>query len=305
MKQFIICLLWFVGVIQSLGFSLQKNKTQEDYTYYLSVCGFFRNEGLYLKEWIEYHRLIGVDHFYLYNDISKDNYQEILAPYIEEGIVELFHTNPNPKRRSHVQDQTKAYNECIKNSAGVTKWLAIIDLDEFILTKNYEKISDFLKQFDDSPDIAAVEMAWKLFGTSGFQKLPTDSLMIENLTWCAPNNYTDKVDPDHRRVKSILRPETVERMQIHQGKYTKGYLVYPNDVISKKPMENYDEIQLNHYWTRDEEFFHNVKIPRRLPTMPRNYDKNALKKLDDLNQEQDLEILKYVPRLKNIMGMNI
>ena len=36
--------------------------------YYCSICAIFRDEGTYLKEWIEYHRIIGIDHFYLYNN---------------------------------------------------------------------------------------------------------------------------------------------------------------------------------------------------------------------------------------------
>ena len=34
----------------------------------LSICAIFKNEAKFLKEWIEYHRLVGVDHFYLYDE---------------------------------------------------------------------------------------------------------------------------------------------------------------------------------------------------------------------------------------------
>jgi len=33
---------------------------------------------------------VGVEHFYLYNHLSKDEYAEVLEPYIKEGIVELY-----------------------------------------------------------------------------------------------------------------------------------------------------------------------------------------------------------------------
>ena len=45
-------------------------------SYNVSACAIFQNEAPYLKEWIEYHRLIGVEHFYLYNNGSTDNYDE-------------------------------------------------------------------------------------------------------------------------------------------------------------------------------------------------------------------------------------
>lgn len=34
------------------------------YSVYLAVCAIFRDEAPYLAEWIEFHRLVGVEHFY-------------------------------------------------------------------------------------------------------------------------------------------------------------------------------------------------------------------------------------------------
>jgi len=56
---------------------------------YLSICGIYRDEAFYLREWIEFHRLVGVERFYLYDNFSEDNHREVLAPYIESGIVVL------------------------------------------------------------------------------------------------------------------------------------------------------------------------------------------------------------------------
>lgn len=65
----------------------ENRKTAKEYT--VAVCAIFKNESVFLKEWLEYHLLIGVEHFYLYNNFSEDNYQDILAPYIEKGQVTL------------------------------------------------------------------------------------------------------------------------------------------------------------------------------------------------------------------------
>src|SRR4051812_43400023 len=68
---------------------IQSSKLQYQ-KYKLVACAIFQNETFFLREWIEYHRIVGVEHFYLYNNLSTDNYLEILQPYIAEGIVELF-----------------------------------------------------------------------------------------------------------------------------------------------------------------------------------------------------------------------
>jgi hypothetical protein len=52
--------------------------------YYLSVGAIFRNEARFLPEWIEYHRLHGVDHFYLFNNLSEDDYKAALKPYVDQ-----------------------------------------------------------------------------------------------------------------------------------------------------------------------------------------------------------------------------
>src|SRR5262245_48829439 len=80
------------------------------YLYDLSFCMIFQNDAPYLKEWIEFHRLVGGQHFYLYNNLSTDNYQEVLAPYIREGIVELIDW-PFPSSNFFEWDQiqVKAY----------------------------------------------------------------------------------------------------------------------------------------------------------------------------------------------------
>ncbi len=42
----------------------------------ISIISLFRDEAPYLKEWIEFHRLIGVDQFHLVNNNSTDNYRK-------------------------------------------------------------------------------------------------------------------------------------------------------------------------------------------------------------------------------------
>ena len=59
----------------------------------LYVCAIFKNETPYLKEWIEFHRIVGVEKFILYQNNSVDDYRYVLDPYVAEGIVELIDWN--------------------------------------------------------------------------------------------------------------------------------------------------------------------------------------------------------------------
>ena len=42
--------------------------------YSVSLCLIFKNEAPFLKEWLDYHLTVGVDHFYLYNNNSDDDF---------------------------------------------------------------------------------------------------------------------------------------------------------------------------------------------------------------------------------------
>jgi len=98
------------------------------FPYDLAVVAILKNEGPYLKEWLDYHLLAGVDHFYLYDNESPDNQAEVAKPYIEAGLVDYF---PAPgKMMQHV-----VYNDAVKNFKFFCRYMTFIDGDEFIYPK--------------------------------------------------------------------------------------------------------------------------------------------------------------------------
>ena len=88
------------------------------FLYDLAVVAIFKEEGRYLKEWLDYHLLAGVEHFYLYNNDSSDDYAEVLAPYVEKNLVTL--TDWPGKLMMY-----PAYEDAVDNTASsVDKWLS-------------------------------------------------------------------------------------------------------------------------------------------------------------------------------------
>ena len=86
---------------------------------YLSICAVYRDEAPYLAEWIEFHRLVGFERFYLYDNGSSDWHREVLDPYVDEGIV-LVHDWPEPLLPD---GQRKAYNHCFEHHGDETRWI--------------------------------------------------------------------------------------------------------------------------------------------------------------------------------------
>jgi len=84
--------------------------------YRISLCLIFKNEAPFLKEWLDYHLSIGIDHFYLYNNNSDDDYMDIVKPYVDKGIVTLIEW-PEPNSQFKCNLYGSGSND--KNSLGI------------------------------------------------------------------------------------------------------------------------------------------------------------------------------------------
>jgi hypothetical protein len=108
-----------------------------------------KNEGQYIAEWIEYHLLVGVNKFYIYDNESEDNLKEVLVPYIQMGIVEHTYCPSRAK-------QLYTYNDILEKARKETYWLAIIDCDEFLVPVSTTSVSSILKEFEVTVDLALI-----------------------------------------------------------------------------------------------------------------------------------------------------
>src|SRR5262249_33039574 len=103
--------------------------------YDLSICAIFQDEAPYLKEWIEFHRLQGVQHIYLYNNRSTDDFRTVLEPYIKKRFVTLTEWDKSYEDGAHrdwLAIQSGAYMDCLRKSGKYNSWIAFIDIDEFL-----------------------------------------------------------------------------------------------------------------------------------------------------------------------------
>lgn len=271
-----------------------------NYSYDLSIAAIFRNEAAWLKEWIEYHLLIGVQHFYLYNNLSKDNYNEVLSPYVERGIVELYEWPYESKDTPHwTQIQTNAYNDAIKRSKGVSRWLAVLDTDEFVVPIHQYNLMEFLRNYENYGGVA---IHWQMFGTSNVEKIPEGKLMIETLIWKAADDYGENAF-----IKTIFHPEHVKKMNDpHKPEYKAGRFSVNSrkERVGKNSTNrifDLEYIRINHYWTRDWDYFYNFKRPRREKWLE-GFD-GQLARANSLNHHIDHFILRFVPELRKRMGL--
>lgn len=147
--------------------------------YRLSLCLIFKNEAPFLKEWLDYHILVGVEHFYLYNNNSDDNFEEVLAPYIKKGFVTCIDW-------PYECSQMKAYKHCYDSFRSETNWLSFLDADEFFVPKFVDTIEEWLIPFEKYP---AVNIHWRMFGTGGQMEHDFTKNVIEQYFTCWDHLY--------------------------------------------------------------------------------------------------------------------
>jgi hypothetical protein len=262
----------------------------------LAVATIFHNDAPYLKEWIEFHRLVGVEHFYLLNNMSTDNFHEIVDPYIAAGLVDLIewpYDFPYGDQQAWNRVQLASYDHVLQLAQGRSTWVAFIDTDEFLFSPIADNLVEVLSKYKR---FGGVAVNWLAFGTSGVGKVPEGTAMIEALILRATDNSRINL-----HVKSIVRPECVvgTANTPHYFIYRPGYF----QVTTKKekfqgsfsPSLNKDVLRINHYYLRDEDYFYRIKLPRWdqwgvFPNIPHV--------LEESNQVEDLEIARFIPELK-------
>ena len=169
------------------------------FLYDLAVVAIFKNEARYLKEWLDYHLLAGVDHFYLYNNESSDDYKKILAPYVEKNLVTLTEWPGNIM-------QIPAYNDAIDKYRFECRYMAFIDCDEFIFPKTNQKISEVVEEILSLDENAAgLGINWQIFGSNGQDKADYSRGVLERFTRRAPKDFSS-----NGTVKSIVNPRAAD-----------------------------------------------------------------------------------------------
>ena len=162
-------------------FSSERRAHQLQHGKGVAICAIFRNEAPYLREWLEYHQLIGVSSFYLMNNLSEDDFLDVLVPYIRRGAVTL-----NSSYYRFYGLQPSFYQHCIERFSTQHAWIIFLDLDEFVVPHSIEKQTTGLEtllptELATLSQYVRLDIPRKEFCSSGHKTKPP-GLVLENYT---------------------------------------------------------------------------------------------------------------------------
>ncbi len=244
----------------------------------LAVVAIIKNEEPYLKEWVLFHKLIGVDRFFIYDNGSTDNSLAVLKPFVEDGLVTVV---PWGGFLTGFNTQRLAYAHAVSNFGGVARWMIFFDIDEFVFSETHDDLHD---AFDSLPDCAALKIPRFEFGTNGHKTKP-GGLVIEN--------YTQRSSSMKTEYKSAARPDRIRETKTHHQ------IVHGDTVTLSAANGAPRPLRVNHYYTKSEEEFR-AKIERSWPlNSNRNTDRKiAIAQEAGVDSICDEYILRLVKRLK-------
>jgi hypothetical protein len=186
------------------------------------VC-IAKDEDHYFEEWCDYHKKLGFDEVYVYeNDWS--------CPIDRDYLTKI------PISGKH--KQMDAYRHFTDNYRNSFDWAAFIDCDEFIVLKKHKNIQEFLTEYDNP---YGVGINWQFFGPNGrMERGEYPNSLLKQF-------YLKQKDTD-RHVKTIMKLSSGGVMSLPHNPNTP--LLGTNKSMFSGPFNpdgDIDVAQLNHY----------------------------------------------------------
>jgi hypothetical protein len=213
---------------------------------YLALCAIGRDEGRHLREWIEWHRMVGVSRFYFYDNDSSDDTRSVLEPYRRQRLVVYTHWPERP-------GQLSAYADCIGRARRQAMFIGFMDVDEFLVPASGRDVRPVLADFECENGLG---VNWLRFGSSGHET-PPRGLQIANYL-----QRSADTDPENRIYKSLVRTSRLVGPGAipHYFDFADGKPVVDEDhepIIDVRFTKRHKtrRIRINHYYMRSEQEF--------------------------------------------------
>lgn len=268
----------------------------------ICIIAIFRNEAPYIIEWIAHHRLLGIQEFYIADNDSDDESQQILKKLKEAGYCEWIPWITE----GDVKPQLPAYRKLLSMLPEPTDWVAFLDADEYIWPTSNISIGDFLRSIPEKT--GAIAMNWAVYGSSEHYNYTPEPSTIR-FTW-----HADKTRNANLNFKTLARPNAIIDFTCpHNAILKEGYHHIHTDSTPKTSLlpadrpEEYKHCQsqslcweffrINHYIIRSWSEFIQKKAQRG-----RAYSRSALKSIyfwgHDFHDKEEIPSPAYTTALE-------
>jgi hypothetical protein len=167
------------------------NRHRRQKTHSMCVCTMLRNQARFLREWITYHSHIGVQRWFIYDNNSDDDIEQVLNSMDPKRYNVSRHLWP------WMKSQEAGFAHCALKARESCEWVGFIDIDEFLHFPGNQTLEDVLQNYASRPHIGELRTACHSFGPSGRTKIPKKGVTT---------GYACRLAAPERH-KSIVRPD--------------------------------------------------------------------------------------------------
>lgn len=152
----------------------------------IGILTIVKDEQDYLEEWLSYHEALGINRFYIYEDIGSTSHSSICSSHSGctlDSVLSLYEThrhNDITTRRLAKVPLQRCYQRQAINKLLVSNevdWLFIMDVDEF-LTPLSSSLQDTLARYDS---FVGLSILWQNYNACGHIHKPQGGVQ-ENFT---------------------------------------------------------------------------------------------------------------------------
>lgn len=250
---------------------LDRNPTSDEFvkkniTTAIHTVFIVKENILFLDEWISYHKLLGFDKFYLYDNskvnkvvgfdankkfmisgkinkhktdfdafvkLTNEEIKEKLETIVKKhkGSVKIIEWSPKDKNGNVVHFQKQAHNHCLKKlKKDNIDWCAVIDIDEFINIGQgkYKNIKNYILKYPHVSNFKIGQIRFKnrFYGYENISKNVLDN-----------NLLIQQVPRDHSN-KNIFNVKKTRALDVHNWHGTQ---------FSREFSPAISELSFNHY----------------------------------------------------------
>jgi hypothetical protein len=220
----------------------------------LAICTIQRDRGPWIREWVEFHKIVGFDKFYIFLHNCTDNSSEVVLELSKKYDITTFSVSNDVFR-----PQLAAYQYCYQHFGDLHNWIAFIDGDEFLYSPTEITIKATLDQYNQK-ELSAIGVYWLCFGSSKHITEPS-GLITKNYRFRAPHNFDN-----NSHIKSIVKGGQKSNFSVINNSHYFKTLIGTFDTDMRQINHGFtgnvpcfDKLIINHYVTQSREFFEKFK----------------------------------------------
>jgi hypothetical protein len=171
-------------IINSLVSYKEKDKEAK-----VAICLICKDENQYLKEWIDYHRDLGFNHFFIYDNNSRIPISKTIDKQPDCTVIVW--------KDDKLGKQNRAYFDCCQKNKQYD-WILFIDTDEFLILKKHKTVQEFLGYYKS---FLAVGLNWICYTSSGYEN---------RVEWFKYHKHIPLTDQINQHIKSFVKPRYIK-----------------------------------------------------------------------------------------------